>query len=288
MVGWFQDDIPHNQQPALSINFSTTSCVLRATGSNGVTGIGTAFGFGTSGWHHFACTYDATTGVAKAYMDGVLKDTLTLSAPMNLAASQQVMADPYGVEIGGGGVKIDDVRLYNGVIDATQIAADMANPPAAAAGTVTGTLNATAPAVAASVPTASWSGSSSVPSYGGTLDATAPQIAISAPTADWSGSVSAPSGAAGAINATAPLVSASVPTSSWSGTVGTAAPVTGALVGAAPTVTAHVPSSVWSGFYNSGGRDITVSISGPVGATPPAQLVGPIGTRSLSVSNPRS
>lgn len=78
-------------------------------------------------YHHYAATYDATTGLGSLYLDGVLASTVTVTGGGLLDAADfyDVASDSAGTG-GGTGLIVDDLRFYDVAIDAAQIAQDMA------------------------------------------------------------------------------------------------------------------------------------------------------------------
>ena len=90
-------------------------------------------------WHHIGLSRDAATGVVKVYVDGVLNVTGTLetgnktSAFRLIGALSDVMSD--GITFIGGNYfsgQLDDVRIYNLVVDPA-VVSSFALPPAAPA-----------------------------------------------------------------------------------------------------------------------------------------------------------
>lgn len=88
-------------------------------------------------WHHVGLSRDASTGIVKVYVDGVLNVTETLetgnktSAFRLIGALSDVMSD--GITFTGGNYfngQLDDVRIYNLVVDPA-VVASLALPPAA-------------------------------------------------------------------------------------------------------------------------------------------------------------
>ena len=85
------------------------------------------------GWHHYAATWDGTTGIRKLYVDG--NSILTMSGdfgPMGLATSDHLMLG--GRDSGGFGNYFSgllyDVRIYSYALDPLEVGV-MVNPPTA-------------------------------------------------------------------------------------------------------------------------------------------------------------
>lgn len=80
-------------------------------------------------YHHYAVTYDATTGTGSLYLDGVLAASVTVTGGGLLDAADffDVASDSAGTG-GGTGLIVDDLRFYDSAIDVAQIAHDMATP----------------------------------------------------------------------------------------------------------------------------------------------------------------
>lgn len=112
---------------------------------------------------------------------------------------------------------------------------------------VTGTLNATTPAVTVAVPTVAWSGTVSVPVYSGTPVADTPTVSVAVPTVAWSGTFTPP-GVTGSVVADTPTVTVDVPTVSWTGAV-TAPVYAGSVAADTPTVSVAVPTAAWTGTF---------------------------------------
>jgi hypothetical protein len=98
-------------------------------------------------WQHIAATYDGTT--ARFYIDGV--EVASRAVSVSIGSSNSWRIGAYGSSAGGffDGL-IDDVRIYNGAITATQIQTDMnqpvapfAPPPDTTPPSAPGTLTAT-------------------------------------------------------------------------------------------------------------------------------------------------
>lgn len=95
-------------------------------------------------WHHYAATYNQTTGAAAFYLDGVAAASGTFAGPIRTDANTIDLAefDP--------ATTIDDLRIYDVALTATQVAAAAATPVAGpgvgAASASFGPLTATATA----------------------------------------------------------------------------------------------------------------------------------------------
>lgn len=88
-------------------------------------------GFTVADWHHYAASYDSSTGLIQLYIDGVLRATTDLSGA---ATPVQVSSDIGAMTIGYSdtlntyfGGAIDDVRLYDRALTGAEIF-NLANP----------------------------------------------------------------------------------------------------------------------------------------------------------------
>ncbi len=71
-------------------------------------------------WHHIAATYDDAANEVKIYVDGVAETFSTPGTPV-INSEKLIIGNSYYGGEGFDGV-IDDVRIYNGVLSATEIA----------------------------------------------------------------------------------------------------------------------------------------------------------------------
>jgi hypothetical protein len=73
-------------------------------------------------WHHYAATYNNTTSTAVFYLDGVSAASGTFTGPVRADADSLDLAEF------GPGTVIDDLRIYDTALTATQVAAAAAAP----------------------------------------------------------------------------------------------------------------------------------------------------------------
>ena len=74
-------------------------------------------------WHHYAATYDAASGTARLFVDGVVKNTVTgLSGNLQHEDDLYMMWQPYPQTLAVPGV-IDDVRIYDRALSPTEVEA---------------------------------------------------------------------------------------------------------------------------------------------------------------------
>lgn len=71
-----------------------------------------------SDWHHYVCSYDATTNTTRAYIDGKLVGTTT-GTPFIGTNTIRISGSYYGSARFGG--KIDDVRVYRRALTSFEI-----------------------------------------------------------------------------------------------------------------------------------------------------------------------
>ncbi|MGA2853886.1 MAG: LamG-like jellyroll fold domain-containing protein, partial [Verrucomicrobiota bacterium] len=83
-------------------------------------------------WHHYAGTYDVTSGLMKLYIDGVLAVTWTGVGPYNLSPPSHLMI---GARDGGGNAfgnyysgEIYGVQIYDTALSADQVNASLVSP----------------------------------------------------------------------------------------------------------------------------------------------------------------
>ncbi len=130
-------------------------------------------------WHHYAATYNETTGDAVFYLDGVSAASGTFTGPIRTDADSLDLAEF------GPGTIVDDLRIYDVALTAGQVAIAAATPvgssPVGAAAAVLGGLTASATGVRTTA------GSASAPLGGLTTAATG--------TRSTAGTASAPLGA---------------------------------------------------------------------------------------------
>ncbi|GAB4580006.1 MAG: hypothetical protein Fur0022_27450 [Anaerolineales bacterium] len=91
-------------------------------------------------WHHWACTYDATTNARAIYRDGVLVASDTASADYQGSGTAYIGHRNGSDHFNG---LVDDVRLYNGALSAAEVQAALMGETPGTGDTATVTLNVT-------------------------------------------------------------------------------------------------------------------------------------------------
>lgn len=72
-------------------------------------------------WHHFAGTYDSSTGISSIYVDGTLRASLTgQTGPLEHTDALYMMFGPQSLQQPVGGL-LDDVRIYSRCLSAQEI-----------------------------------------------------------------------------------------------------------------------------------------------------------------------
>lgn len=151
--------------PSLGDEETTVSWGYRGTpdsdiafnfGSNGTWGAATHWGANDTSWgaappsagvwHHLVYTYDGATTV-KVYIDGSLANTKTLSGTLSTFPNQPINIGCQRDSATGGlshfyGGYLNAVRVYGGVLSATQVAANYSSGPFGAPANVAPTLSA--------------------------------------------------------------------------------------------------------------------------------------------------
>jgi hypothetical protein len=75
-------------------------------------------------WHHVGITWDSTSGNVKLYIDNVLDNTVsTLSSPITVPTNDMVIGNRYNGAPQLFTGDIDDVRVYNKALSASEVAA---------------------------------------------------------------------------------------------------------------------------------------------------------------------
>ncbi len=72
-------------------------------------------GNGNKQWHHIAVTYDASTGLFKAYLDGTLADSMTQTGTLSATTKLVIGGHRSGAGRNFEGL-IDDVAVFNNVV----------------------------------------------------------------------------------------------------------------------------------------------------------------------------
>ncbi|GMA26220.1 hypothetical protein GCM10025864_39790 [Luteimicrobium album] len=217
----------------------------------------------TNAWHHLAYVISGTSNTL--YVDGTAVGTSmnggSATALAALRADPWYIATAFGDETSSAITQrtIDDVRIFNTALSASDIATYMNTPVAPA---VTGAIAATTPTVAAGVATATMTGTVTAPAYTGALDATTPTVTVEVATSALTGTVTVPV-YTGSLDATGPGVQADVASAAWTGVV-TAPTFTGSLDATSPEVSIGVATSDLTGTYTPPG-----AIAGAIDTTTP-------------------
>ncbi|HXT12632.1 MAG TPA: LamG-like jellyroll fold domain-containing protein [Candidatus Angelobacter sp.] len=106
-------------------NGGTTDSTWTIRGTGGTEDMAGIIGSNDGKWHHYAGTYDATTGERDLYVDGVLSASQTGQGPYTLASSSHLAL---GARDSGGnnfgnyyGGELYGVRIYNVALSAAQV-----------------------------------------------------------------------------------------------------------------------------------------------------------------------
>jgi len=125
--GWIASDRGNNGF-VIQPNQGTTGWsgyILPATGGNNTTEIGSYTAASIQGWHDYAITYDATTGLAAMYFDGVQVASNTISVSRSSSASPVYLGedDPNFPSTSGqfGNGSEADFALYTSALSASVI-----------------------------------------------------------------------------------------------------------------------------------------------------------------------
>jgi hypothetical protein len=108
--------------PSMAYRSDVTTIVFGSHFSDGEHNLSWNYGTGLdpTEWHHFALTYDAVTGDFGMYVDGVLRDSDTLSTGLTMGNGVTDMSLVSGVSAGG--------NYWNGYIDDYRVSDTVINP----------------------------------------------------------------------------------------------------------------------------------------------------------------
>jgi hypothetical protein len=96
----------------------TTGVVLFALNTNASGTLNSAAGISASAWHHIVATYDEI--IMKIYIDGVFSASQAYAAAINTSGTALNIGTYYGSSNSFDG-KIDDVRIYNRALSASEV-----------------------------------------------------------------------------------------------------------------------------------------------------------------------
>jgi len=112
---WSGNTAPHNQDGIMVFRNITT-----ITGTS--VDIPTTVRLDDNAWHHYVVTFDSSSGVANAYVDGVLNNTLTGKVAGGSGGSSPTyfMSETASTRFCSG--SLDEVAIYNYALTGTQVA----------------------------------------------------------------------------------------------------------------------------------------------------------------------
>lgn len=118
-IQWFVSSIGSGSWGLLSLD--NTNMYVQARNAGGLVSPRPVTAIGDTNWHHWAATYDGNT--VALYKDGSLASSTTLVAPLRTDADSLSI-----MEWGNSDTTIDDLRIFDVSLDASQITEYMNTP----------------------------------------------------------------------------------------------------------------------------------------------------------------